>query len=64
MFLFLKRTNRQGIVVIFMFIIFRLPYSGYVGGVISFPQFSYDGINGFSNMYFGWGGEDDDLRYR
>ena len=47
-----------------IFLIFRQPYSGYVGGVISFPPLSYEKINGFSNMYFGWGGEDDDLRYR
>ena len=43
---------------------FRLPYVGYIGGVISFTATSYRRINGFSNLYFGWGGEDDDLRQR
>ena len=43
---------------------FRMPYRSYVGGVISFPPLSYENINGFSNMYFGWGGEDDDLNSR
>ena len=37
---------------------------GYIGGVISFTATSYRRINGFSNLYFGWGGEDDDLRQR
>lgn len=43
---------------------FRIPYSGYVGGVISFTPTVYRNINGFSNVYFGWGGEDDDLTIR
>lgn len=43
---------------------FRLPYHGYVGGVISFTPTNYRNINGFSNLYFGWGGEDDDVAVR
>ncbi|XP_052761593.1 beta-1,4-galactosyltransferase 4-like [Mya arenaria] len=38
-----------------------LPYSDYVGGVIALTADQYEQINGFSNIYFGWGGEDDDL---
>ncbi|XP_023656385.1 beta-1,4-galactosyltransferase 4 [Paramormyrops kingsleyae] len=43
---------------------YRLRYQGYFGGVtaMSKEQFSY--VNGFSNKYWGWGGEDDDLRIR
>ena len=47
-----------------LFLTFRMPYRSYVGGVISFPPLSYENINGFSNMYLGWGGEDDDLNSR
>ena len=42
----------------------RLPYFDYAGGVISFTHLQYRNINGFSNKYFGYGGEDDDLRIR
>ena len=43
---------------------FRLPYFEYAGGVISFTPEQFQAINGFSNVFFGWGGEDDDLRRR
>ncbi|MEW8547412.1 MAG: galactosyltransferase-related protein [Candidatus Thiodiazotropha sp.] len=42
----------------------RLPYPSYVGGVISFTPNQFRYINGFSNMYFDSGAEDDDLRLR
>ena len=43
---------------------FLLPYPEMTGGVMSMtgPQFLQ--INGFSNMFEGWGGEDDDLYRR
>ena len=44
--------------------VFRLPYFEYVGGVISFTPKQFQAINGFSNVFFGWGGEDDNLRRR
>ena len=44
------------------------PYLGYkytnytfFGGVIGFNRNDFEKINGFSNIFFGWGGEDDSL---
>ena len=45
-------------------VFYRLPYKTYVGGVVSLKEATYMNINGFSNLYFGWGGEDDDLEIR
>ena len=39
----------------------RLPYATIFGGVVAFKPSEWRKINGFSNRYFGWGGEDDDL---
>lgn len=36
----------------------------YFGGVTIFDKGSYNKINGFSNEFWGWGAEDDDLRNR
>ena len=43
---------------------FTNPYKRYFGGVSSIKPEHYIGMNGFSNIYFGWGGEDDDFRHR
>lgn len=42
----------------------RTPYLHYVGGVVSMNPAHWRVVNGFSNEYFGWGGEDDDLFWR
>ena len=42
----------------------RLPYASIFGGVGSFTREHFERINGFSNMFWGWGGEDDDLYTR
>ena len=42
----------------------RLPYDVFAGGVTSFTSEQFKTINGFSNQFFGWGGEDDDLYSR
>ena len=45
-------------------IFFRLPYASIFGGVGSFTKEQFENINGFSNKFWGWGGEDDDLYRR
>ena len=42
----------------------QLPFITYFGGVTLFPAESFKKVNGFSNQYWGWGFEDDDLRRR
>eukprot|EP00929_Paragymnodinium_shiwhaense_P053095 TRINITY_DN26580_c0_g1_i1.p1 TRINITY_DN26580_c0_g1~~TRINITY_DN26580_c0_g1_i1.p1 ORF type:complete len:1025 (+),score=70.19 TRINITY_DN26580_c0_g1_i1:260-3334(+) len=41
-----------------------VPYQDNVGGVVSLSPAHWKQINGFSNDYEGWGGEDDDLYLR
>lgn len=40
---------------------YQLPYHRYLGGVVGFDPVAFRQINGFSNKFWGWGGEDDDL---
>jgi hypothetical protein len=42
----------------------RSIFDTYFGGVTLFPIKVFELINGFSNKYWGWGFEDDDLLYR
>ena len=42
----------------------RTTFDSYFGGVTLFPTNLYKQINGYSNEYFGWGFEDDDLFLR
>ena len=42
----------------------RIVFDEYFGGVTMFPINDYYHINGYSNKYWGWGYEDDDLLWR
>merc|ERR1712072_435839 len=43
---------------------YRLPYSAIFGGVGAFLREHFENVNGMSNLFWGWGGEDDDLYKR
>jgi len=42
----------------------EMPYRAYFGGVTLFDKDSYRKINGYSNEYWGWAVDDDDLYWR
>ncbi|XP_053611191.1 beta-1,4-N-acetylgalactosaminyltransferase bre-4-like isoform X2 [Plodia interpunctella] len=43
---------------------FQLPYEEIFGGVSALTKEQFWAVNGFSNKYWGWGAEDDDMAYR
>lgn len=43
---------------------YQLPYGGYFGGVTLFNKQDFLDVNGYSNLYWGWGAEDDDMMLR
>ncbi|CAN7938022.1 unnamed protein product, partial [Ixodes hexagonus] len=43
---------------------YRLLWETYFGGVTALNKKHFKLVNGFSNEYWGWGGEDDDLYFR
>jgi hypothetical protein len=43
---------------------YRMPYPRYFGGVNIFSAKTFYMVNGYSNNYWGWGGEDDDMLLR
>ncbi|CAH8581009.1 unnamed protein product [Schistosoma turkestanicum] len=42
----------------------RLPYIELIGGVLSIPLKAFLHVNGYSNLFWGWGAEDDDMYER
>ncbi len=42
----------------------RLAYEELVGGVLSMRTEHFLRVNGYSNLYWGWGAEDDDMAFR
>jgi predicted glycosyltransferase involved in capsule biosynthesis len=45
-------------------VIYRLPYADIFGGVSALRRDHFERVNGFSNEFWGWGGEDDDMANR
>lgn len=43
---------------------YKMPYREYFGGVTLFNKKDFETINGFSNLFFSWGSEDDFLLKR
>lgn len=43
---------------------YRTEYPILVGGAIVYSPQHFIKVNGYSNMYWGWGAEDDDMYYR
>ena len=43
---------------------YKLPYKQIFGGVAAIRTDQFKRLNGFSNLFWGWGGEDDDMSKR
>lgn len=45
-------------------LVLRLPYPYIFGGVSAIKSEQFSELNGYSNWFWGWGGEDDDMSSR
>jgi hypothetical protein len=43
---------------------YKLPYRSLFGGISALTKSHFEKVNGFSNSFWGWGGEDDDMAGR
>lgn len=57
----LKMTTNIHTIII---VLYRLPYADLFGGVSAVSREQFRLVNGFSNVFWGWGGEDDDMANR
>ena len=48
----------------FIWLFFRLLYRQIFGGATAFTEDQFESVNGFSNEFYGYGGEDDDMYKR
>ena len=59
-----KAMSRYVANIYFSLLICRLIYEQLFGGVEMFTKRHFEKVNGFSNSFWGWGAEDDNLYYR
>ena len=57
----MKRATENDSDTVFLVLSHRLPYRALFGGIQAFKKQDYLAINGYSNKYWGWGAEDDNL---
>jgi len=43
---------------------FQVPYARNFGGVVALTRHQFQRVNGYSNSFYGWGGEDDEFYFR
>jgi hypothetical protein len=43
---------------------YKYTFDNFLGGIIGFTSIDYEKINGYSSLFFGWGGEDDSFYNR
>ena len=50
--------------IIILYAYYSLKYKYNFGGATSFTPELFKKVNGYSNTFYGWGGEDDDMFHR
>ena len=60
----IQKSSHLTIFSFYFSFLYRLPYDDIFGGVSAMTVDQFRQVNGFSNMFWGWGGEDDDMSNR